>query len=632
MANNKPINDINFEIQTFARSITPQPDEPKQYNTDSFVKWGTDNLYPNFLIKLMDESAIHGGILDNKNKYVYGDGILDEVNNKVIGDDIDVNDDDSLADLVRGCIEDMVLFNGFAVKVEFNLLGEPLHYTHVPFHHIRSNRSKSKFFVNDDWFNYPRTYFTYEKFNPKKTYGVDEVDPKIFYYTSKKVSVNNVYTKPSYNSAIEDILTDTLISQLFKNNVGDGFSLTKVITNYGAIPNDEGKRLATRKFKDVFSGTEGDGFLLAWATDKDKKMEVDVIPSDDYASKLIEVIKKCERNILTSHNVSSGALFGINGESTSLNNGGGEQEMAYQLFKDNFVKTTRNELIGGLNKMFQSDERIPELALKDRQKLFSATVSDATKERILSINELRVESGYSEIEGGNRLLDHVVVQPASAIVKSEQQSFKKKDDDVEFHHATVEDFEKIKDYGTNKDQFITITTAKFSSKCGKYQFANPSYKSIEEYLLENKIVGLRLDEVSAKVSNELGYSVSKTDVQTAMQILENANLINTKTNITTGQIHTAPTQIAQANSIEVFYDYVKRSEADGATILPTSRHFCQSIISSNKYYSASDIQQFSGLLGYSVMQYGGGYWRNKKTGVTTKHCRHEWQPVRVIKK
>lgn len=146
----------------------------------------------------------------------------------------------------------------------------------------------------------------------------------------------------------------------------------------------------------------------------------------------------------------------------------------------------------------------------------------------------------------------------------------------------------------------------------------------QQYLLNNKVVGLTLDEVAMKIQSELGYNVSKVDVQNAVDILKNANLIESKINTQTGVIHTAPSAMINGTTVEVYYDYVKRPEADGNTLIPTSRHFCTSVVNSNKYFSAMDIMSFSSALGYDVMSYGGGFWKDKNTGVVNKHCRHEW--------
>ncbi|WP_312745926.1 hypothetical protein [Sphingobacterium multivorum] len=613
-------NSINIKVENFARFITPLPIEPKQSNADKHVNWGEDNLYPNFLIDIADKSSLHGSILNSKSNYIYGDGLIDKKSGEFL-EEIQVNEDDSLSELIKKCINDLVYFNAFAVEVTFNQLGEPYSYYHVPFQHVRLNNSKTTFFVNKDWKNTPRTVLSYPKYFPKSN---DTTEPKIFYFNSYNVSVNNTYPTPDYK-CIESAVTDMLVTTLFKNSVANGFSLTKVVKKFDGKINEEQKRIATKKFKDIFSGAEGENMLIEFNSPQEKGMEIDTIEADDYASKLIEVIKKTERNILSAHQATSSILFGIEKEG-SLGNAT-ELENAYQLFKNNYVKDKRIEIVNAFNKLFQADDRMPIIDLKDKEKLFKPELDSATKEKIMTVNELRSEAGLEPLDDGDKLLT------TNQVLLSANQAFssdkKKDDDEIESYSATIEDFEKVKHLGTNKEEFIVIGKAKFSG-CGHYHFAS-SYNSIEEYLLDNKIEGMTLDEIAIKIGNELNQNISKQEVQNAIELLKNAGLISAKTNTANNIIHTAPSSIANANKIEVYYDYQKRDEADGNSIIPTTRHFCEAVINSNKYYSASDIQKFSSAFGYNVMEHCGGYWKNKKTGVVNKYCRHEWVPVKVYK-
>jgi len=606
-------NGINYKIENFARFITPQPIEPKQTNADKHVNWGEDNLYPNFLIDIADKSSLHGSILNSKSNYIFGDGLIDKKSGEFLNE-IQVNEDDSLSELIKKCINDLVYFNAFAVEVTFNQLGEPYNYYHVPLHHVRLNNSKTTFFVNKDWKNTPRTVLSYPKYFPKSN---DTTEPKIFYFSSYNVSVNNTYPTPDYK-CIESAVTDMLVTTLFKNNVANGFSLTKVIKTFNGQVSEDQQRIITKKFRDIFSGADGENLLVEFNAPQGTPMAIDTIEQDDYASKLVEVIKKTERNILSAHQATSSILFGIEKEG-SLGNSS-ELENAYQLFKNNYVKDKRIEIVNAFNKLFQADDRMPIIDLKDKEKLFKPELDSATKEKIMTVNELRSEAGLEPLPDGDVLL-------------TTNQSFasdkKKDDDEIESYSATLEDFEKVKHLGTNKEDFIVLAKSKFSG-CGHYHFAS-NYNSIEEYLLDNKIEGMTLDEIAIKIGKELNQNITKQEVQNAIELLKNAGLINSKTNTANNIIHTAPSSIANPKKIEVYYDYVKRDEADGNTIIPTTRHFCQAVINSNKYFSASDIMAISKVTGYNVMEHGGGWWKNRKTGVVNKYCRHEWVPVKVIK-
>ncbi|MDR2269386.1 MAG: hypothetical protein LBF27_00655 [Sphingobacterium sp.] len=614
-------NNINYKIENFARFITPLPTEPKQNNNDRPVNWGEDNLYPYFLIDIAEKCSLHASILSTKSNYIYGDGLIDKKSGDFLSE-IQVNEDDSLSELIKKCINDLVHFNAFAVEVTFNQLGEPYNYYHVPLQNVRINNSKTTFFINKDWKNTPRTVLSYPKYFPKSN---ETTEPKIFYFSSYNVSVNNIYPSQDYK-CIEACVTDMLIDEMFKNNVANGFSLTKIIKTFKGNLNEEQQRIATRKLREILTGVEGQNMLVEFNSPQEKGMEIDTIPADDYASKLIEVIKKSEKAILTGHQANSNVLFSAE-VGGGLGGRGAELEIAYQIFVNNYVKDKRLEVVNAFNKLFQADDRMPVIDLKDKEKLFKTELDSATKEKIMTVNELRSEAGLEPLADGDKLLT------TNQVLLSANQAFssdkKKDDDEIESYSATIEDYEKVKHLGTNKEDFVLIGKAKFSG-CGHYHFAS-NYNSIEEYLLDNKIEGMTLDEIAIKIGKELNQNITKQEVQNAIDLLKNAGLINAKTNTANSIIHTAPSSIANANKVEVYYDYQIRDEADGSTIIPTTRHFCEAVINSNKYYSASDIQKFSSAFGYNVMEHCGGYWKNKATGVVNKYCRHEWVPVKVIK-
>ena len=54
--------------QIFREASQPQPIE--KIDKNGTVKWGVDNLYSQFLVGLMYDNPIHGGILNQKIKFI----------------------------------------------------------------------------------------------------------------------------------------------------------------------------------------------------------------------------------------------------------------------------------------------------------------------------------------------------------------------------------------------------------------------------------------------------------------------------------------------------------------------------------------------------------------------------------
>jgi hypothetical protein len=62
-----------------------------------------------------------------------------------------------------------------------------------------------------------------------------------------------------------------------------------------------------------------------------------------------------------------------------------------------------------------------------------------------------------------------------------------------------------------------------------------------------------------------------------------------------------------------------------------SREFCKRLMTLDKFYSRSDIEQISARLGYSVWDRKGGWW-TMPSGEHSPSCRHEWKSNIVMRK
>ena len=137
---------------TFGKVNIPKPYESRESAEDKYVvygdKYGYYNLYPVFLLKLYNESAIHSSIINVKASYIIGEGL------KIKGGEelnIQVNAQDSFSELVDKVVKDYLIFNYVGIEVLYNALNEPIEYHHIPAHYLRLNKSKNRFWHCDDW-------------------------------------------------------------------------------------------------------------------------------------------------------------------------------------------------------------------------------------------------------------------------------------------------------------------------------------------------------------------------------------------------------------------------------------------------------------------------------------------------
>lgn len=640
------------DLIKFNSHVTELPIEViNSTSTDRFVPYGLNNLYPNFLLKLYNESPLHKGIINSKIDYIIGDGVT------VKGGDTAVilkpNAKDSFPEFISKLVNDYLIFNYYAVEVVYNKLGNPIQYNHVPAHKVRCNRDRSKFWYSNDWFREPNINVSYDYWKP----GINaDCTNKLFFFTSYSPSVNNIHPIPDYSGAIKSLETDIAIRDFQINNIENQFSVSSIITFFGGMPNDEVKRETVRKITNAYTGANGGKMIIGFENKDGQAPDVKNIAPSEWEKAYIEVKKDVLQDILTAHSAVSPLLFGIKTEGQL--GGATELETAYEIFKNLFVKNRRNELESGLNKLF-ADAQIGELEFKDKGSLFSATLSDVMKMKTYTVNEIRAEAGLPPLLNGDRLIDEVkpvptqeptvtgelpkvdatgsvapvVATPANtnSTAPAKPTGFNS-DVTMNFQHLTDDDFEKVKHIGSAKQDFrvfkkLDYNIENFSDvKAIELQFDDD--KDIADYLIKNGIKNMTIVQIKAAIRKDLGIAVTAADLKKVIQGLEDSGVIN-KSDLDKG-ITIKPTEKSMQPALENIRRVEVRYSYDGVQD-DRNRPFCAKLLANDKYYSREDIQQMSSLFGYDVFAYRGGFYHNPATNTTTPYCRHRFVAHSVVR-
>jgi hypothetical protein len=416
---------------------------------------------------------------------------------------------------------------------------ETLAYNHIPAQTLRTNKEKTKFWYSEDWALRRTPQYTYDRWqqqNPDPT-------SKLFYVDGYIPSLYSVYSEPDYMACIESIITDMSIRTFNRNNITSNFSPSKLITYYlgEGVPKSIQDEI---KFKlDKYFSGAGEKYMLVFANPDQTKMKIESIDANTW-DRAYEVTRDAtKQDIYEGHQINA-ALIGR--EVAGRLGNTQELEIAYEIFKANYVQNKRAQIQSALSVLFGV-----EVEFVDRP-LFKSRMPDTTKEKIYTINELRALENLSPIEGGDRLLN-TTPATASQVTTIPEQSLTR----VEKLSLTYEDFGKVEHLGFQKNEWSAITEGNAETL---------------EYVKQKEGLG---------------------------------------------------------SVISLLYDYRERPTA--APLKTESRAFCQAVVDSGKYYSRQDIQQMSSIFGYDVYKFGGHFYTNPLTGITTEECRHYWQPVIVRK-
>jgi hypothetical protein len=610
----------NVEVLKFDKNNIPVPYESKETNDNKYVSYGHNNLYPNFLLSLYNDSPIHSSIINSKATYIIGDGLK-----SVDGKDLDfkVNASDGIKEFADKVIKDYLIFNALAVEVVFNVFGEAVEYHHVPMHRVRTNKSKTKFWYNEDWFS-SRKHIQYDRWSPRNS----DSTSKIFFFDGYFPSVHAVYSQPEYNGSIKSIVTDISIREFNLNNIKNHFSVSSIITFFqGTNVSDENKRKVLNDLKASYTGETGKKVIVDFQNANGKSAEVKSLSSNDW-SEAFEVLRKdVSDDIYRGHSVTSPMLMGVKTEGQL--GGATELETAYEIFKNTYIRVKRDELESAFNMLFSTNKQIGGKVRFQDKPLFNTRLTETMKEKVMTINEIRKEAGLAAIPNGERLLsDSPQAQPSTETAPVEQAEDVKKKSTPETRKLTEEDYDRIKDMGTLAEEFEIL-----SEFDDKERFEFDLQEDIAAYVLENDIRDLTLDELATLLKEDKGIKVTGKTLRDILGRLNESGVV--KVDYKDGKVKVTPSTTADvpdSSKVSVMYAYEKRPGVAGPDLLRKSRSFCTKMINNKRLYTRSEIQQMSGLFGYDVYQYAGGFYYNPETEKLTPYCRHIWKAYSVKKK
>lgn len=602
----------------FATQNIPLPIESKNLSETNYVSWGLNNTYPNFLLDLYNQSAVHSAIINQKTTYIVGGGL------KINGDtelDIQLNASDSIGEFTSKIIKDYLLFNAFAVEVVFNVFGKPVEFHHIPLHKIRTNKSKTKFWFSEDWL-YSKKPISYDRYNNKIE---NDGTSKVFYFDGYFPSVFNVYPMPEYAGTVKSIVTDIAIKDFNLNNIKNHFSPSTLITFFrGSNPPDEAKREVYRDIETYLTGERGKKYMIDFQDINGKAAEIEQLSANDWDKAYVQVAEANLNDIMIGHAVQNPSLFGI--KTAGQLGTSQELEVSYEMFKNNYIEVKRGELEIALNQLFIGLEGIKgKLQFADKP-LFNQQLKDETKLRIYTINELREIAGLQPLADGDRLLDAAPVSTVPAPTTPIQQEQQSEEVKKKSKKLTEDDYELIKHLGNIFEDFDVIEEVNYQ----EHKFSVES--DIADYVLKNDIKGLTLPELVDVLKNEGKISITEKKLKSTLDKLSESGVINIEIGNDERIKITPPImpEIPDTGEVTVMYQYQERPNVPEP--ISGSRSFCKKLMDNNRLYTRADIQEMAAIFGYDIFKFCGGWYFNPQTEETTPYCRHRWVPLRVKRK
>ena len=232
----------------------PQPRFRVDYSGRFRMKtYGEDNLYPQHLQRIIEASGTATLCLSRYRKFVEGNGFRGEA-----FANYEANSGETWDDVLRQVVDDVCRFGGFALHVNFNVLGEVTSAAHVPFENCRLEEpddagNVAHILVHEDWTGKKtrnghriavndENIERFDVFNPDRDVvfeqivaagGVSQYNGQILWVS---MDGRNTYPTPIYDAAITEISTDEGLGNVKYRSTRNNFLVPCMLIAKKGVP------------------------------------------------------------------------------------------------------------------------------------------------------------------------------------------------------------------------------------------------------------------------------------------------------------------------------------------------------------------------------------------------------------
>jgi len=335
-----------FKKISFEKATIPVFSEVLQRSP--WVYYGENNLLPQYFIGLYDNCAIHKAIVTSKVNQIMGDGIV-SLNNPMAVVNL-VNPKENVADVMRKCVLDFMMFGGFSLNVIWSKDKKQIsEIYHIDFSRVRSAKLDEddeivSYFYSADWSQL-------KKFPPEEydSFNQEKGGSQIYYFKSYQPSLT-YYPIPDWSAGQRAIEIDIEAKNFHMNNLRKGMVPSLWINYNNGIPGEEEQRTLVRALESQYGGTDNAGqAIISFNESQDQSPVITQIPRNDNDNYYAALNDDITRSILSAHRVSSAELFGI---ATAGKLGGGQEITEHsEYFRKMVIMPYQNTILPSFNKL-----------------------------------------------------------------------------------------------------------------------------------------------------------------------------------------------------------------------------------------------------------------------------------------
>jgi hypothetical protein len=366
----------NISIVNLSAYTSPVIQENKK---NSYIEYGSDNNYFQYLIDRYLYSATNGAIITGIANMIYGKGLDALDSNKKPNEYAQMKSIIKDSDLRKIALERKLLgMAAMQVVKEKNLVKQVLHF---PMQTLRAEKCNYKgqieaWYYHHDWTKKKPS----EDCKRIPAFGFGNGNEVEIYVIQPYVSGFDYYSPIDYSGSLPYALLEEKIGDYQINDVENGFSGTKVINFNNGIPSEEMRDKMKRDVMGKLTGARGEKVIIAFNANAESKTTVEDLPLNDAPAHYEYLSKECFDKLIVGHRVTSPMLLGIRTGDGGLGNNADEIKTATLLFDNIVIKPYQLEIIDALDEILAVNSISLKLYFKTIQPLEFVDVSGMNNE------------------------------------------------------------------------------------------------------------------------------------------------------------------------------------------------------------------------------------------------------------
>ena len=348
--------------------------------TNGYIRFGDDNLYPQLINQLYYTSPLHSSIIDFKTNAIIGGGYELKMDADIKATEkVDVYAIEKRLNLkktLNHITKDVLLHNRKYFILRFNSLGDLVGVKSIGAEKVRRDKDGENYFICDDW-------WSQIEIRPIKRYSKDCSDREQLYVYENLQVGQDIYPLPSYTSAFNWAFLDGEMSYLQKSNI-----LNSIFPSFAMMfpkkPQGEEEKKAIKDTIERAKGAQNAGKAVAFfANNKDQLPTIESIPTNNLDNVFQVTTESIDSKICQAHTIDP-ILMGIR-VSGKLGSGS-DIKQAYVIFEKNTIIPMRQTIEDIINEIFKIAGAKAEIVINNYQIVNEAIVE--IDEKIANISNI----------------------------------------------------------------------------------------------------------------------------------------------------------------------------------------------------------------------------------------------------